>query len=197
MIMGYLHVYKIGLCASVSEKSIHNKGTIESGSPPICLPIYTSYRVIQVTGFKCGGMSVYAGFSHQATDGKGFFNFMSDWSEQATKGDLKVLPVHDRSITYSLGDFMGWLAETSPAPAPTSEPQQQATAVSTASTETNGKAANDTSHVANGANGAASKYPISAKETVKFALTLGSKQAALATVLCVIASLSLSHKHKR
>lgn len=80
---------------------------------------------IQATGFKCGGISLYGGFSHQATDGKGFFDFMAAWSQQAMQDKLAVTPVHDRSLTLSLADFMGWMIGSSDAGELQAEPEVQ------------------------------------------------------------------------
>ncbi|CAM6100661.1 unnamed protein product [Calypogeia fissa] len=63
----------------------------------------------QVTGFKCGGISLYGAFSHMATDGKGFFDFMAAWSQEAMHDKIAVPPVNDRSMTMSHSDFMDWM----------------------------------------------------------------------------------------
>ncbi|CAM6100660.1 unnamed protein product [Calypogeia fissa] len=101
----------------------------------------------QVTGFKCGGISLYGGFSHQGTDGKGFFDFMAAWSQQAMDDKIAAPPVNDRSLTLTLADFMGWMAGSSP-----SVPEAQTTQANGNSSKLNGveTEVNGTSVVPNG-----------------------------------------------
>ncbi|KAF5183128.1 Spermidine hydroxycinnamoyl transferase, partial [Thalictrum thalictroides] len=57
--------------------------------------------LVQLTRFKCGGISIGVAISHIAVDGKGALGFISSWANFA-RGEKKLVvePYHDRTIFY-------------------------------------------------------------------------------------------------
>ncbi|PON77788.1 Transferase [Parasponia andersonii] len=53
---------------------------------------------MQVTYFKCGGVSLGIGFDHHITDGPAGFHFIDSWSRIARGLDLTFLPFLDRTL---------------------------------------------------------------------------------------------------
>ncbi|BBN19424.1 hypothetical protein MPTK1_8g10610 [Marchantia polymorpha subsp. ruderalis] len=58
--------------------------------------------IIQVTGFKCGGVALIVSFNHMLTDGFSFDRFLKAWSEIAATGQTSMKPNFDRSSLPSL-----------------------------------------------------------------------------------------------
>ncbi|KAF5806906.1 putative quinate O-hydroxycinnamoyltransferase [Helianthus annuus] len=54
--------------------------------------------VLQVTYFKCGGVSLGYAFDHRVSDGKSFFHFMNTWSDMARGLDITLPPFIDRTL---------------------------------------------------------------------------------------------------
>ncbi|KAI7731863.1 hypothetical protein M8C21_032227 [Ambrosia artemisiifolia] len=54
--------------------------------------------LLQVTYFKCGGVSLGYGFDHRVSDGKTFFHFMNTWSDMARGLDITLPPFIDRTL---------------------------------------------------------------------------------------------------
>lgn len=53
--------------------------------------------IIQVTHFKCGGITVGINWSHAAGDGRAGFHFLKSWSEIARGLEVTLLPDHRRA----------------------------------------------------------------------------------------------------
>ncbi|KAG6557956.1 hypothetical protein Mapa_000135 [Marchantia paleacea] len=60
--------------------------------------------IIQVTGFKCGGVALVVSYNHMLADGFSFDRFLKAWSEIAATGHTSVKPIFDRSSLPSLFD---------------------------------------------------------------------------------------------
>ncbi|GLT43609.1 hypothetical protein SLA2020_175480 [Shorea laevis] len=58
--------------------------------------------LIQVTTFKCGGISLGLCSHHSLADGSSGFHFINSWSEMARGHSLSILPFIDRTILQSL-----------------------------------------------------------------------------------------------
>ncbi|KAF5197445.1 Shikimate o-hydroxycinnamoyl transferase [Thalictrum thalictroides] len=57
--------------------------------------------LVQLTRFKCGGISIGVLFSHIVADGKGALEFMSSWANFARgENKLVVEPNHDRNVFH-------------------------------------------------------------------------------------------------
>nr|GMC71596.1 shikimate O-hydroxycinnamoyltransferase [Ipomoea batatas] len=54
--------------------------------------------VLQVTHFKCGGVSLGVGMQHHAADGASGLHFINTWSDMARGLDLTVPPFIDRTL---------------------------------------------------------------------------------------------------
>ncbi|CAM6092175.1 unnamed protein product [Calypogeia fissa] len=54
---------------------------------------------VQVTRFRCGGVVIATTFNHMLTDGKGFFNFMTAWSDLSRTDETNVKVDHNRALT--------------------------------------------------------------------------------------------------
>ncbi|KAG0588533.1 hypothetical protein KC19_2G249800 [Ceratodon purpureus] len=54
--------------------------------------------IIQVTHFKCGGITLAANWSHGVADGKSGLHFMKSWSEIARGAQVSLLPSHQRDL---------------------------------------------------------------------------------------------------
>ncbi|KAF5806901.1 putative quinate O-hydroxycinnamoyltransferase [Helianthus annuus] len=54
--------------------------------------------LLQVTYFKCGGVSLGFAFDHGVSDGKTFFHFMNTWSDMARGLDITLPPFIDRTL---------------------------------------------------------------------------------------------------
>ncbi|KAF5806903.1 putative quinate O-hydroxycinnamoyltransferase [Helianthus annuus] len=54
--------------------------------------------LLQVTYFKCGGVSLGFAFDHRVSDGKTFFHFMNTWSDMARGLDITLPPFIDRTL---------------------------------------------------------------------------------------------------
>lgn len=52
---------------------------------------------MQVTHFKCGGITLGINWSHAAGDGRAGFNFLKSWSEVARGLEVSLLPDHRRT----------------------------------------------------------------------------------------------------
>nr|ADB44897.1 hydroxycinnamoyl transferase [Sinopodophyllum hexandrum] len=57
--------------------------------------------LLQVTYFKCGGVSVGVGMEHTATDGASGTHFINSWSEIARGLDITIPPFIDRTLLRS------------------------------------------------------------------------------------------------
>ncbi|XP_028751351.1 spermidine hydroxycinnamoyl transferase [Neltuma alba] len=57
---------------------------------PLCL--------VQLTRFKCGGLSISIAISHAVVDGPAAFHFISEWARLARDEPLQVTPFLDRSV---------------------------------------------------------------------------------------------------
>ncbi|PIA36124.1 hypothetical protein AQUCO_03400200v1 [Aquilegia coerulea] len=57
--------------------------------------------LVQLTRFKCGGISIGVAISHIVADGKGALGFISSWANYA-RGEYKLVvePYHDRTLFY-------------------------------------------------------------------------------------------------
>uniref|UniRef100_A0A803Q8X2 Uncharacterized protein n=1 Tax=Cannabis sativa TaxID=3483 RepID=A0A803Q8X2_CANSA len=58
----------------------------------------SSYPLLLVTYFKCGGVSIGVAMDHHVVDGFSALHFFNSWSEMARGIDLKTLPYIDRTI---------------------------------------------------------------------------------------------------
>ncbi|KAF5200739.1 Spermidine hydroxycinnamoyl transferase [Thalictrum thalictroides] len=57
--------------------------------------------LVQLTRFKCGGISIGVAISHIVADGKGALEFISSWANFARgENKLVVEPYHDRNVFY-------------------------------------------------------------------------------------------------
>ncbi|PIA36120.1 hypothetical protein AQUCO_03400197v1 [Aquilegia coerulea] len=57
--------------------------------------------LVQLTRFKCGGISIGVAISHILVDGRGAFGFISSWANFARgENKLVVEPYHDRTVFY-------------------------------------------------------------------------------------------------
>ncbi|PIA36118.1 hypothetical protein AQUCO_03400196v1 [Aquilegia coerulea] len=57
--------------------------------------------LVQLTRFKCGGISIGVAISHIVVDGKGALGFISSWANFARgENKLVVEPYHDRTVFY-------------------------------------------------------------------------------------------------
>ncbi|KAG0615222.1 hypothetical protein M758_5G024600 [Ceratodon purpureus] len=54
--------------------------------------------IIQVTHFKCGGITLAANWAHVVADGKSGLHFMKSWSELARGLQISLLPDHRRDL---------------------------------------------------------------------------------------------------
>lgn len=54
--------------------------------------------VLQVTHFKCGGVSLGVGMQHHAADGFSGLHFINSWSDVARGASIAVLPFIDRTL---------------------------------------------------------------------------------------------------
>jgi shikimate O-hydroxycinnamoyltransferase len=54
--------------------------------------------VLQMTRFKCGGITLACNWAHPVADGFSGFHFMKSWAELARGEELSLLPVHDRAL---------------------------------------------------------------------------------------------------
>lgn len=54
--------------------------------------------VLQVTFFRCGGVSLGVGMQHHVADGMSGLHFINTWADMARGLDLKVYPFHDRTL---------------------------------------------------------------------------------------------------
>ncbi|PON74938.1 Transferase [Parasponia andersonii] len=59
------------------------------------------FLVLQVTYFKCGGVSLGVGVEHRVVDGPAAFHFVNEWSNIARGLKLAIPPVFDRTIFCS------------------------------------------------------------------------------------------------
>ncbi|KAK1363964.1 Quinate O-hydroxycinnamoyltransferase/shikimate O-hydroxycinnamoyltransferase [Heracleum sosnowskyi] len=57
-----------------------------------------SLLVLQVTYFKCGGVSLGVGMQHHAADGASGLHFINTWSDMARGLDLTIPPFIDRTL---------------------------------------------------------------------------------------------------
>ncbi|PWA80782.1 Chloramphenicol acetyltransferase-like domain-containing protein [Artemisia annua] len=57
--------------------------------------------VVQVTYFKCGGVSLGVGIDHHVADGLSMLHFINSWSEMARGLDLTLPPFIDRTLLLS------------------------------------------------------------------------------------------------
>ncbi|KAL5549954.1 hypothetical protein UlMin_000130 [Ulmus minor] len=55
------------------------------------------FLIVQVTRFKCGGVSLVVGAEHRAMDGSSAFHFLTSFSEITRGHDLSITPFLDRS----------------------------------------------------------------------------------------------------
>ncbi|KAK4269520.1 hypothetical protein QN277_022667 [Acacia crassicarpa] len=53
--------------------------------------------VVQVTYFKCGGVSLGVAMHHQLADGRSGLHFINTWSDMARGLDLTIPPIYDRT----------------------------------------------------------------------------------------------------
>ncbi|KAM0033328.1 putative quinate O-hydroxycinnamoyltransferase [Helianthus debilis subsp. tardiflorus] len=84
--------------------------------------------VLQVTYFKCGGVSLGVGMQHHAADGASGLHFINTWSDMARGLDLTIPPFIDRTLL---------LARDPPQPAFEHIEYQPAPPMKTAPTTTN------------------------------------------------------------
>ncbi|KAI5061364.1 hypothetical protein GOP47_0023869 [Adiantum capillus-veneris] len=54
--------------------------------------------VVQVTFFRCGGVSLGVGMQHHVADGMSGLHFINTWAKMARGGDLEVNPFIDRTL---------------------------------------------------------------------------------------------------
>ncbi|XP_059640775.1 shikimate O-hydroxycinnamoyltransferase-like [Cornus florida] len=54
--------------------------------------------VLQLTHFKCGGVSLGVGMQHRVADGASGLHFINTWSDMARSLDLKIPPFIDRTL---------------------------------------------------------------------------------------------------
>ncbi|KAM6602400.1 hypothetical protein CsatA_022009 [Cannabis sativa] len=57
--------------------------------------------LIQVTYFKCGGVSIGFGFEHHVVDGPSCFHFIESWSRITRGLEMTILPFLDRTLLKS------------------------------------------------------------------------------------------------
>ncbi|KAG4959116.1 hypothetical protein JHK87_035749 [Glycine soja] len=63
------------------------------------LPIHDLPLVlVQLTRFKCGGVSIAITFSHAVVDGPSALHFMCEWARLASGEPMQTVPFHDRKV---------------------------------------------------------------------------------------------------
>ncbi|KAJ8751059.1 hypothetical protein K2173_016240 [Erythroxylum novogranatense] len=93
---------------AVSDSPMSDIGGFNSGLelvkvfPPINRSLHDLYSsplfAVQVTRFSCGGVSLGIGCHHNLSDGTGFLNFITSWSELARGLSTSMPPLLDRDI---------------------------------------------------------------------------------------------------
>ncbi|KAH6555256.1 hypothetical protein KP509_1Z269900 [Ceratopteris richardii] len=64
----------------------------------ICSLCSLCFCYMQVTFFKCGGVSLGVGMQHHVADGMSGLHFINTWAKMARGGDLDIKPFMDRTL---------------------------------------------------------------------------------------------------
>jgi shikimate O-hydroxycinnamoyltransferase len=62
------------------------------------LSLVLFFSVLQVTYFKCGGVSLGVGMQHHVADGMSGLHFINSWSDVCRGAQISVMPVIDRAL---------------------------------------------------------------------------------------------------
>ncbi|KAG0575740.1 hypothetical protein KC19_5G027000 [Ceratodon purpureus] len=54
--------------------------------------------IVQMTHFRCGGITLAFNWAHPVADGFSGFHFLKSWAELARGEEVSLLPVHDRAL---------------------------------------------------------------------------------------------------
>ncbi|GMN36304.1 hypothetical protein TIFTF001_005923 [Ficus carica] len=92
--------------------------------------------VLQVTYFKCGGVSLGVGMQHHAADGFSGLHFVNTWSDMARGLDLTIPPFIDRTLLRARDPPRPAFEHIEYKPAPSMKNTPQQTTDSQPSTET-------------------------------------------------------------
>ncbi|KAL9239635.1 hypothetical protein vseg_013938 [Gypsophila vaccaria] len=60
--------------------------------------------IVQITRFKCGGVTLGVATNHHTSDGYAHLQFMNAWASQARGDELSVVPCHDRVAFFGPRD---------------------------------------------------------------------------------------------
>ncbi|OVA10306.1 Transferase [Macleaya cordata] len=97
--------------------------------------------VLQVTHFKCGGVSLGVGMQHHAADGASGLHFINTWSDMARGLDLTIPPFIDRTLlrardppkpTFHHIEYQPPPSMKTPSQTPNSQPSPNSTSTSVA-----------------------------------------------------------------